>query len=331
MVIKVDSDINEVQWNQLTQMSPYATFFQTKECYDFYASLSFIEAFVYGVSENNELKGLISGYITSNGRIIKRFFSRRAIVHGGPLLADDISMEALELLLEEVRKKLSHRAIYVEFRNNLDYGKYKKIFEKVGFTYQPYLNYLIDTKDINIVNEKISNSKHRQIRKAKNSGVNVIQTTDLNDIAEFYKQLSELYRNDIKKPLFPKEFFEKLATLLEAHFFLAKLNGKVIGGMACVSLKNNTLYEWYVFGNKKEYNHLYPSALVTYSVIDFAAKNGYKYFDFMGAGKPGERYGVRDFKEKFGGKLVKYGRFQCINKPILYFLGEGYINLLKHL
>jgi len=45
-------------------------------------------------------------------------------------------------------------------------------------------------------------------------------------------------------------------------------------------------------------------------------------FDFMGAGKSGEGYGVRDFKERFGGKLIEYGRFRKIINPVLFRAGE---------
>ena len=37
-----------------------------------------------------------------------------------------------------------------------------------------------------------------------------------------------------------------------------------------------------------------------------------KYYDFGGAGWPDEEYGPRDFKAKFGGDLVCYGRYRRI-------------------
>ena len=40
-------------------------------------------------------------------------------------------------------------------------------------------------------------------------------------------------------------------------------------------------------------------------------------YDFGGAGKPDEEYGVRDFKAKFGGELVCYGRNTCVHAPVL--------------
>ncbi len=61
----------------------------------------------------------------------------------------------------------------------------------------------------------------------------------------------------------------------------------------------------------------------------YAARNGYKHFDMMGAGKPNEDYGVREFKEKFGGELVENGRFLYILQPHLYKLGKKVIQIIK--
>ena len=41
----------------------------------------------------------------------------------------------------------------------------------------------------------------------------------------------------------------------------------------------------------------------------------------MGAGKPNEDYGVRDFKLQFGGELVEHGRYNNIFNPSLYKIG----------
>jgi lipid II:glycine glycyltransferase (peptidoglycan interpeptide bridge formation enzyme) len=49
----------------------------------------------------------------------------------------------------------------------------------------------------------------------------------------------------------------------------------------------------------------------------------------MGAGKPDEAYGVRDFKAKFGGKEVEHGRFLCVTKTLLYRIGKLGVAILK--
>jgi hypothetical protein len=50
----------------------------------------------------------------------------------------------------------------------------------------------------------------------------------------------------------------------------------------------------------------------------------------MGAGKPDIPYGVRDFKMEFGGELVEHGRFLCVRKPLLYWIGELGVKILKN-
>ena len=55
----------------------------------------------------------------------------------------------------------------------------------------------------------------------------------------------------------------------------------------------------------------------------------YKYFDFGGAGKPDEKYGVRDYKLKFGGTLVKFGRLEKIHMPNKFKLAKSGFNVAK--
>jgi lipid II:glycine glycyltransferase (peptidoglycan interpeptide bridge formation enzyme) len=49
----------------------------------------------------------------------------------------------------------------------------------------------------------------------------------------------------------------------------------------------------------------------------------------MGAGKPDELYGVRDFKMEFGGEQVEYGRFLYVRKSMLYAIGKLAVKWLK--
>ena len=42
-------------------------------------------------------------------------------------------------------------------------------------------------------------------------------------------------------------------------------------------------------------------------------------------GKPNQHYGVRDYKLKFGGKLVNFGRYEIVHKKHLFKIGKiGY-------
>lgn len=323
-------EINITQWKELVSNSPNATFFQTPECYRFFASLSFMEAFVYGISENDRLVGIICGYIISNGNIIKQFFSRRAIVPGGVMVSSDISNDAISVLFTKVIQELSKKAIYIEMRNYVDYSLYKNTIENTGFKYLPHLNFHVSTTNIESANAKLSSSKRRQIKQTLRADATIVKAKNTKDVHEFYTILLELYSERVKMPLFPLEFFEKLIKLPEADILLIKLENKVIGGICCVFLDHRTVSEWFVCGDDaRVHRNVYPSVLATWAGIEYAAQNGFQKFDFMGAGKPDQDYGVREFKSKFGGELVEYGRFLYLCNPKLYKLGKYIVSKIK--
>ena len=323
------NEIDVREWQQLVNQSASASFFQTPACYDFYASLTFMTPFLYGVSENNKLVGLVCGYIISNGSKIKQYFSRRAVIQGGLLLANDVSLGAVSELLNSLRVSLAKKTIFIEIRNCCDFENYKTVFLQNGFTYHPHLNYLIDTSNPELVKNRYSESKIRQVRKSGEKGVVCELTKNQSDIDEFYNILSNLYKRKVRKPLFPKEFFNKFVGQPNCYLFVVKKNNCVIGGIACAALSSRAVYEWFVCGDTKNYNHLYPSVAATHQGIKFAAENGFGHFDFMGAGKPDVDYGVREFKEKFGGELFEYGRFRYVSNKPLYEIGKFVVEKLK--
>lgn len=46
-------------------------------------------------------------------------------------------------------------------------------------------------------------------------------------------------------------------------------------------------------------------------------------YDFGGAGWPNEDYGPRHFKKKFGGELVRFGRYRKVFSPIRMKMAEA--------
>lgn len=317
-------DIDKDAWQSLLKKSPYANFFQSPACYEFYGSLSFLKPFVFGVSENNELKGLIVGYLIAEGGKVKQFFSRRAIVPGGALLAKDISDNSLKELLNILTDKLSRKSIYIELRNFFDYSQYKKTFEEAGFAYNAHLNYQIAAKPLEEAFAQLSENRQRQIKRAEKEGVTYQTATSQKDVDDFYYILSHLYKKRIKRPLFPVEFFYKLIELDESALLVVKKEEQIIGGIACVGLTGGNLYEWFVCGDENVDGKLYPSVMATWAGIEHAMENQHSMFDFMGAGKPDKAYGVREFKSRFGGEEVEFGRFLFINRKFLYNLGVKY-------
>lgn len=324
------AEIESQQWQNLIKDSPSVSFFQTKECYDFYCKLTFLKPVLFGVTENDKLVGLICGYLIADGGALKKFFSKRIIIPGGLLLVSNISSNSLSYLLLNVKTYFRSRANYIEIRNFTDYSYFRSEIEKSGFIYQSHLNFHLITTDFDLVFKKLSASKRRQIKLTEKAGVICTQTKDIEDITAFYAILENLHKTKIKTPLFPITFFQTLAIQDFAKFFIVKKDETVLGGIICVMLNNKIIYEWFVCGvdtadTRKQ--KIYPSVYATFTAIKYASENGFENFDFMGAGKPDEAYGVRDFKSKFGGDLVEHGRFLCIIKPLVYNFSKFILSL----
>lgn len=330
MLYRSYKEIDTLQWNELVQKSDTATWFQTPEAYALFASLpDEFKPFVYGVSENGQLSGIIVGYITQEKNRLKQFFTRRAIIIGGPLLDAEISSEALSALLQTVRTELSKQAIYIETRNFNDYSRWKDIFRTQGFSYQPHLNFHIDTSSLETAQANIGKHRWKYIRLSIRDGATMVESSTIEQVRECYVVLSELYRDKVKTPLFSIEFFEKLYKMPNAKFLLVAFEGNIIGGTICVSLPNKALYEWFVCGNDNYHKGIRPSSVATWYGMEYAATHNYPRFDLMGAGVPDKPYGVRDFKAEFGGKLVEHGRFLCVCQSLLYNIGKIGVKLLK--
>ncbi len=331
--MRIIKDINSIprpQWEQLLQTSSTSSFFQTRECYDIYSDLPEVfTPFCIAVEENGELKGVIIGYIQKDGGRIKGWLSRRAIINGGPLLADDISAEALAAMLSECSKSLKGRTIYIETRNFEDFSRFRPVFESNGFSYVPHLNFHIDTSSEEVVDQNLGKSRKRDIRTSFREGATIVDNPSAGQVREFYDILNDLYKKKVKTALFPLSFFEYLYKQDYSRYLLVEFNGKVVGGTLCVCLPGCAVYEWFACGMDNVNKNVYPSTLATYAGICHAARNGYRYFDMMGAGAPGQEYGVRDFKAKFGGQLVEHGRYLNILNPLLYAIGKAGVKLIK--
>lgn len=338
-------NIDRVEWRRLVQSSSTSTWFQSPEAYDFYASMpALFRPFAIGLAcapawTQTQLRAVCIGYVTVEKSALKQMMTRRAIIVGGPCLADDCSDDEVRELMSAVRKELKGEAIYVESRNFNDYSRWKYAFADAGFDYVPHLNFHVDTSSVDVVETNLGKSRKRDIKTTIRDGVSIVELSNegISELErermvhEYYEILSNLYKTKVKTPLFPESFFQALAKHPDGRFLLTEYNGKIIGGTVCVAQEDKCLYEWFACGEDGVYPHVFPSCYATYAGIKYAAEHGMPRFDMMGAGKPDEVYGVRDFKAKFGGKEVEHGRFLCITKPLLYKIGVLGVKILKKL
>ena len=321
--------IDQQQWQELIETSAVATWFQTPEAYRFYSSVSDMLPFAYGVSEEDRLTGVVVGYVTQERCSLKQYFTRRAIIYGGPLLHPQISDFALSSLFKTIAQNLDLNPIYIETRNFNDYSQWKDIFDINGFGYQKHLNYHVNTSTIEIAQSNIGKHRRKYIRLSMRDGAKIVENPSIEQVQAFYTILQDLYQTKVKTPLWSWEFFEQLYRVEHAKYILVELNGQIVGGTVCVCLPGKAVYEWYACGLNNCHDDIRPLSVAIWGEMQYAAENGYPLFDFMGAGKPDEPYGVRNFKAEFGGELVEYGRFLYIRKPLLYWIGKLGVKFLK--
>ena len=275
------------------------------------------------------LQGLIVGYVTKEHNPLKQFFTRRAIIYGGPLLADDITDEELAELLMAVtgnpssvtsnQSPVTINPIFIETRNFNDYSRWRHVFEQCGFRYQPHYDMHILCSDREQMQNAVAESKMRNIRKSLADGIQVSEAADATDVHEFYLLLKQLYKSKVRTPLFEESFFQSFVKDNRGVLLLVRQADNIIGGMLCPMLEGRVLYEWYVVG----------PAVVTWAAMQYAHSHALPIFDLMGAGEPGVPYGVRDFKLQFGGKLLEYGRFLHITNRFLYGIGKLGVKIMR--
>ncbi|MBK7939253.1 MAG: GNAT family N-acetyltransferase [Lewinellaceae bacterium] len=282
---------------------PNGNFFQSPDFFRFIGSIHGYSPFlILATSDSGEVSGSLLGVIQTNGSGIKSWLSRRMIVWGGPLLAGKSPADAVAVtqeLLKELIRYAEGRSIYVEFRNFFDTGDIKSAFESCGFEFKPHLNYLVKTDEEAAVKKRTSSSRIRQIKSTLKAGAEITEAANADEVMAFYAILEKLYKEKVKKPLPAPDLFLKFLSSGIGKFFLIKQEGRVIGGIICPVFANKIIYEWYVCGEDGLAQGLHPSVLATWAPIEYGYQHGFDHFDFMGAGRPDQDYGVREFKARF--------------------------------
>jgi serine/alanine adding enzyme len=327
---KIDFD----KWDDFVNDHPDGTIFQSSDMYLLFKNSRKFDPVPIMFVEDGKIAGLMLAVVIREYSSVIGFFSSRTVIYGGPLIdpRSNHSDQLLDQLLKELISKVKGRSIFIQFRNFTDKSSSINIFQQNGFKYMERLNYLVDTKSEDIVKQNISSSKLRQINKGLKSGAAIIDPENVEQVKDFYEILHYLYKYKVKKPVpawdFFENFYEQSKNGKLGIVKLIKYDGRIIGGILSPVFNNKVIYEWYVCGLDEEFKNVYPSVLATWAPIDYALKNNLQIFDFMGVGIPDRDYGVREFKAKFGGNLVNYGRFGRINNKFLYAITEIGFNIL---
>ncbi len=328
--VEVVRTLSERQWREFVDRHPQGNIFHTPEMF---------QVFDRARQHRPELWAVV-GY---DGRpqalftpvqvaLRHRFLSRlttRSIAYGSVLCEPGAKGEqALRELLSTYRQAMEWHLLFVELRNLCDLRALEPVLEGCGFVPEEHLDYLIDlNRSPEELLQSIGPRTRKKIRQGlRKGGLCVREVTEKKDVARCYGLIQQSY-TAAGVPLADQSLFDAAFDILYPRgmckFWLAGVNGTDVAASVELPYKD-VIYGWYG-GVDRRFSEYMPGELLMWHILTWGIENGYRVYDFGGAGKPGEKYGVRDFKAKFGGRLVAYGRHRFVSKPLRWKLFEtGY-------
>lgn len=330
MEISIVNSLDESTWREFINQLNQSNIFHTPEMFQVWSKVKGCSPKLWVAldSHNHVLALLTSVDVTLLGGPLRRF-TTRSIAYGSILCApNQTGKEALVTLLESYSKSSNGQSLFTEMRNLTDLSEIQPELSQCGFEFEEHLNYLIDLNcSTEELLQRIGSRTRKRIRRGlRNGNVIVEQVTDRSKMTVWYDLIRMSYRS-AKVPLADRSLFEAAFDILQPKgmitFWLARIDQEYVAASAELLFKD-VIYGWYG-GVNRDYGKDSPGELLMWRILEWGAMNGYKSYDFGGAGKPEEEYGVRDFKAKFGGKLVCFGRNKKIHSPHLLSWSEwGY-------
>ncbi len=203
-----------------------------------------------------------------------------------------------------------------------------------GFVYQKYLNFLINVRRAPMeIFAGFGRRTRKNIRRGLREGKIVIE--DVNERGQVdtcYDLICKSYRL-ARLPLVNRSFFKTAFDILHPKgmvlFTLARVAQNPVAASVEL-LHKDIVYGWYG-GVDRSYSAYVPNELLMWHILKWGSEHGYRLYDWGGAGSPDEEYGVRDFKAKFGGELVCFGRNICVHSPVRLQLSKLGYRILRPL
>lgn len=322
-ILKGKEEINKQLWEEFILQHPDGNVFHTPQMFKVYENTKKYKPVIFAIEKDGKLKGILIAVIEKVFGGFLGSYSSRSIIRDGPIVEKN-DKEICDLLLGVYDKFVRKQAILSQVRNFHDALNNEFVFRENGYYFLEHLNILIN---LNTSKEKLWNamkSKRRnRIRKARKQGVEISIDSTQEGLLASYKILKEVY-SKAKLPLPDLDFFKNIVCHLKTNpavkIFVAKYKGEIIA-FRIVLLYKKVIYDFFA-GAKTKHQDKCPNDLLPWEIFMWGMNNAYSIFDFGGAGSPDVPYGVRDYKMKFGGELVQYGRFEKIHKPILFSIAK---------
>lgn len=333
--MRIEKNVNESKWREFLNSQPNANIFHTPEMFRVFSSTKGYQPHFWSVlgDDGNIASLMIPVEIVISKKL--KSLTTRSVVFGSVLSYQERDgIQALDHLLKSYLQKDETGSLFTELRNIHDTGPIQEIFSQNNFHFENHLNYLINLdRPIDSVFGSIGKRTRKNIRRGLNKDkVKIREVRDENQLWDCLKLLRETYRL-AKVPLADDSLFISAFQELvpkDMVLFLTAYVDDVPVATSIELLYRDKIYGWYS-GLNREYASYVPNELLIWYILKWGVEHGYKLYDFGGAGNPNQEYGVRDFKAKFGGDLVDFGRNTCIHRPKLLQLSKAGYQVMQTL
>jgi len=305
--------ITDSEWDDFVYSHPLGNIFQTTSLYNVYHKTRKYSPIKVAVidQKSQEILGVMIGVVIREMDGLLGNFSARSIVQGGPLVVSTSKKDIIQKLVNKYDSRVSHSSLYTEIRNM--HNIQEMLNDIDNYAYIDHLNYIITlNQSEDDLWHQIHKSRRKNINRSEKAGVVVEEVVNSDEIPAFYNLLNQTY-NSVKIPLADISLFESAFQHLVpkglAKFFFARHEDDYIGARA-VLLYKDTIYDWYA-GAAVDVSSFHPNECLVWHILKWGIENKYAVFDFGGAGEPNKPYGPREFKRRFGGELVNFGKNVC--------------------
>jgi hypothetical protein len=199
-----------------------------------------------------------------------------------------------------------------------------------GAVAAPYGTYIIDlNQDENILFNKLSSSHRRKVRLAIKAGVRIISSVDYAETAY------TMVRNTFKRSSIPFMGYTAFRRIVDSlgdkiRILLAEYQGIVQG---CVVIPFSKHSAYYVYGGSVPDPVTGATNLLHWEAIRMFQRLGVKHYDFCGVRinpeKSSKQEGLKNFKERFGPRLVQGYMWKCSLNPLKSAIYSFGVRLLR--
>jgi serine/alanine adding enzyme len=329
---RVTRHLDDHAWRDFVATQPGTNIFHTPEMTEVFARARGHRVSTWAVTDTagSPRALFLPVEVTLGGRLprlaqgLTRALTARAVAYGGATCTgDEAGRRALAELLTSYRRHAA-QVLFTEVRHIADTLHVRAGLRAAGFVHEHHLNYLIrlDRPEADLW-AALSRSARQRVRSGERKGVVVApvgvtrNASTAPEADEAYRLLEQVYQR-ARVPLADRSLFDAAVAVLGpramCRLVTARLGDRMIGARF-VLVHKGRIIDWYA-GSDRSFAAYSPNEVLVWHVLRWGREQGFDVFDFAGAGRPDQHYGPREFKAKFGGELVDFGRDVLVHTPL---------------